>query len=185
MSDIKKLSSEVAHKNDPWWDYKCDKFSMPDGTEGDYYYIETRGNVIIVPILDDGRLVLVRQYRYLNEKNSIEFPAGGINENESVLDAANREFLEEAGYRTDNLIKIGTFEPCVGLLKDSSHVFVANELTFVQEPKSEGMEFTEVVLRRPDEFENMIKQGEVWNGQVLAAWALVRDSLLNNSSHNY
>ena len=182
MQEIKKISSEVAHENRPWWNYKNDKFITPDGSQHDYYHIETGGNVIIVPVLDDGRLVLVRQYRYLNEKNSVEFPGGGINQNESVVDAANREFLEEAGYKTDNLIKIGTFEPCVGLLKDLSHVFIANELTFVQEPKSEGVEHTEVILRRVDEFENMIKHGEIWNGQVLAAWALVRDLLLKSDS---
>ncbi len=174
--EIKKISSEVVHKN-PWWEYKRDKFALPDGGIDDYYYGETRGNVIVVPILDDGRLLLVRQYRFLDEKNSIEFPGGGIHQGESPVDAANREFLEETGYKTENLIKIGTFEPCVGLLKDASHVFIANELAVVQEPKSEGIEHTEVILRRIDEFENMIKQGEIWGGQVLAAWAMARGLL--------
>lgn len=183
MSDIQKLSTEIVHKNQ-YWEYARDQFLLPNGKKGDYYYAQTNGNVIVIPVLDDGRLVLVRQYRYLNGKYGVEFPGGGINKDESVLDAANREFLEEAGYKTDNLIKIGTFEPCVGLVKDTSHIFIANELTVVQEPKSAGMEHTEVILRRVDEFENMIKQGEIWNGQVLAAWALVRDLLLNNSSHS-
>lgn len=182
MSDIKKISSEVVHKN-PWWEYKHEKFSRSDGSEGEYYYAETHGNVIIVPVLDDGRLVLVRQYRYLDEKSSIEFPGGGMNKWESPVDAANREFLEETGYKTENLIKIGTFEPCVGVVKDLSHVFIANELMEMQQPKSEGTENTEVILRRIDEFENMIKQGEIWDGQVLAAWAMARDLLLNNYFH--
>lgn len=179
MQEIKKISSEVAHKN-PWWEYKHDKFIIPDGNESDYYYIATHGNVIIIPVLDDGRLVLVRQYRYLQEKNSVEFPGGGMGKDESPTDAANREFLEETGYKTDNLIKIGTFEPCVGMVKDLSHVFIANELTAVQEPKSDGMEYTEVILRRIDEFENMIKQGEIWDGQALAVWAMARNLLLKN-----
>lgn len=181
MPEIKKISSEVVHKN-PWWEYKRDQFVLPSGKKLDYYFGETRGNVIIIPVLDDGRLVLVRQYRYLDEKNSVEFPGGGINKDESPTDAANREFLEEAGYKTDNLIKIGSFEPCVGLVKDISHVFIANELTETQQPISEGLEHTEVILRRVDEFENMIKQGEIWNGQMLAAWAIARDLLLKNSS---
>ncbi len=180
--EIKKVSSELIDKN-PWWEYKRDQILLPNGANSDYYYGETHGNVIVVPILDDGRLVLVRQYRYLGEKYSVEFPGGGMNKDESPTDAANREFLEETGYKTDNLIKIGAFEPCVGLIKDQSHIFIANELTEVQQPKSEGAENTEVILRRVDEFENMIKQGEIWDGQVLAAWALARDLLLNNSSH--
>ncbi len=178
--NIKKVLTEVVHKN-PWWEYKRDQIILPGDIKDEYYYGETNGNVIIVPILDDGRLLLVRQYRYLDDKNSVEFPGGGINAGESPVDAANREFMEETGYKTDNLIKIGTFEPCAGLFKDMAHVFIANELTQVQEPKSEGMENTEVILRRMDEFENMIKQGEILGGQVLAAWALVRDLILNSS----
>lgn len=181
MSEIKKLSSEIVHKN-PFWEYVRDQFSLPDGKKDNYYYARTNGNVILIPVLDDGRLVLVRQYRYLEEKYSVEFPGGGIHKDESVMEAANREFLEEAGYKTDNLIKLGTFEPCVGLVKDISHIFIANELTEIQQPKSEGIEYTEVILRRVDEFENMIKQGEIWSGQALAAWALARDLLSKNSS---
>ena len=179
MSDIKKISSEVVQKN-PWWEYKNNKFLLPSGTVKDYYYGETTGNVLIIPVLDDGRLVLVRQYRFLDEKNSLEFPGGGIHTDESPPDAAVRELLEETGYKTDNLIKVGSFEPCVGLLKDQSHIFIANELIEIQPPQSDETENTEVILRRVDEFENMIKQGEIWNGQVLAAWAIARDLLLKN-----
>lgn len=179
MQEVKKISSEVVHKN-PWWEYKCDKIIRPDGSEGEYCYTETPGNVIIIPVLDDGRLVLIRQYRYLGEKYSVEFPGGGMGKGESSTDAAKRELLEESGYSAENLIKIGAFEPCVGVVKDQSHIFIANELTALQEPKSEGIEHTEVILRRVDEFENMIKQGEIWDGQILAAWALVRDLLLKN-----
>ena len=179
--NIKKISSKVAHKN-PLWEYKCDKIIRPDGSEGEYCYTETPGNVIIGHVLDDGRLVVVRQYRYLAEKNSIEFPGGGIGKEESPTDAAKRELLEESGYSAENLIKVGAFEPCVGVVKDMSHIFIANELLLTQEPKSDALESTEVILRRVDEFENMIKQGEIWDGQVLAAWALARDLLLKHSS---
>lgn len=176
MSEIKKVSTEIIHKN-PWWEYKCDKVIRPDRSEGEYCYTETLGNVIIVPVLDDGRLVLVRQYRYLDQRYSIEFPGGGINKDESPVDAAKRELLEESGYTDENLINIATFEPCVGVVKDTSHVFIANELNLIQEPKKDAFESTEVILRRVDEFENMIKQGEIWDGQVLAAWAVTRDLL--------
>ena len=181
MSSIKKISSELIHKN-PWWEYKCDKFILPNGDKMDYFFSETSGNVLIVPVLDDGRLVLVRQYRYLEEKTGIEFPGGGIGKNESPTRAAARELLEETGYTTENLIKVGAFEPCVGLVKDLSHVFIANELTQAQSQQSTGVENTEVLYRRVDEFEDMIKHGEIWSGQVLAVWAMVRDLLSKNSS---
>ncbi|HSR88906.1 MAG TPA: NUDIX hydrolase [Candidatus Udaeobacter sp.] len=180
---IKKISSQVVHKN-PWWEYKCDKIVRLDGTEGEYCYTETLGNVIIVPVLPDGRLVLVRQYRYLADKNSVEFPGGGIAKNESAEDAAQRELLEETGYSADTLTNIGIFEPSVGVIKDLSHVFITNDLFLAQEAKSDKFEKTEVIVRRVDEFENMIKHGEIWDGQVLAAWALVRDLVKNKFSQS-
>ena len=125
MSEIKKLSSEVVDKN-PWWEYKKDRIVQKNGIEGEYYYTETLGNVLVIPVLDDGRLVLVREYRYLNEKYGIQFPGGGVGSGESVAEAAKRELLEESGYATENLIKIGMFEPSVGVLKDLSHIFIAN-----------------------------------------------------------
>lgn len=180
--EIEKISSEVVYKN-PYWEYRRDNFKQ-DGKTREYHYVQTHGSSMVVPVLDDGRLVLVRQYRYLEEKFSIEFPCGSLGENETPFDAANREMLEETGFQSTNLIKIGTFAPCNGLVKEMSHIFLANELAEVGKPQSpDEYEVTEVILRRVDEFENMIKQGEIWDGQVLAAWAIARDLLLNISSH--
>ena len=68
--DIKKVSTEILDKN-KWWEYKKDTIVRSDGTPGEYSYTETPGNVLVIPVLDDGRLVLVRQHRYLFDKNSI------------------------------------------------------------------------------------------------------------------
>lgn len=176
MSQIKKISSQILDKN-PWWEYKKDAIQNVNGNSGEYFYAESLGNTVVVPVLDDGRLVLVREYRYLNDAYGIQFPAGGIDNGESAVEAAKRELLEESGYITDDLIKIGMFEPSVGMIKDMSHVFIANELSLAQVPTQTDFEQTEVLLRRVDEFEDMIKRGEIWNGQTLAAWAMVRDSL--------
>lgn len=179
MSEVKKISSAIIHKS-PWWEYRCDKIIRPNGDEGEYCYIETRGNSIIIPVLDDGRLVLVRQYRYLSDKFSVEFPGGGIAMDESPAEGAKRELLEESGYSTENLIKIGAFEPSNGVIKDMSHIFIATELEKIEEPKVDEFEQTEVMFRRIDEFEDMINRGEIWDGQVLAAWALAKDLIAKN-----
>ncbi len=180
MQEIEKISSEVIHKT-PRWDYKIDNFKQ-DGKIREYYYVQTLGSSMVVPVLDDGRLLLVRQYRYLEDKFSVEFPCGGMDVSETPTDAANREMLEETGFQSSDLIKIGSFAPCNGLLKEMCHIFLANELSEVSKPQSTEDEVTEVLMRRPDEFENMIKHGEIWDGQVLAAWALVRDLLLKSDS---
>ena len=104
---LKKFSEEIIHKN-PWWTYKHDKYEKPNGEEGDYYYGETLGNAMIVPVLDDGRLVLTLQQRYLREKQSIEFPCGGLIEGQTFLEVAKRELLEETGYIADEFPELPT-----------------------------------------------------------------------------
>ena len=89
---IQKKSEEIIHNN-PFWVYKHDTFQYPDGRTGEYYYGEDRGMVMIVPMLPDGRLVLIKQWRYLLQKNSIEFPGGGIRVDESPDQSAKRELL--------------------------------------------------------------------------------------------
>jgi ADP-ribose pyrophosphatase len=177
---MRKTSSEIIHKNQ-WWEYKKDQIIRPDGSSGEYYYIETAGNALVVPVLDDGRLVLARQHRYLSDRHSVEFPGGGIGPGETPSEGALRELREETGYTADNLIKVGCFEPDIGVVKDESHVFIAHDLSLVAQPVVNAYEQTEVLVRRVDEFEEMIKRGDIWDGQVLAVWALVRDMLRNHA----
>lgn len=178
---MSKISEEIIHSN-PWWDYKHDKYLLPSGKQGDYYYGETRGSgcALIIPILDDGRLLLTVQNRYLRDKRSVEFPCGGLEKGEAPSEAAVRELIEETGYETSDLIKIGSFDGLNGLFKDTTHIFIAKELTKKSEPQSDGTEAIEILIRRPDEFEDMIRRGEIWDGQTLASWAIVRDKLLKN-----
>lgn len=172
---FQKQSEKIIHEN-PWWIYKHDEYTC-DNKKCDYFYGELLGNAIIVPILDDGRIVLVRQYRYLQEKFGIEFPMGGLHKDESPLSAAIRELSEETGFQSSNFSKIGEFEPLQGILKDRSHIFLANEISNQTEKKFDDEEDIELIFRRPDEINEMIRRGEIWSGQTLATWTLVRDLL--------
>lgn len=174
-SPLKKVSEEILHEN-PWWRYKHDIFSFPDGKEGSYYYGETYGMSIIVPILPDGRLVMVKQYRYLNDRYSIEFPGGGIKKGEAPSVVAKRELMEETGFSAKEFINISNFEPHNGLFLDSTHVFIAKQISQIDthEPKGDETEFIEILLRRPDEIDQLIRNNEIWDGQTLATWALAR-----------
>lgn len=177
---FKKISEEVIHKN-PRWEYKRDLFEYPNGESDEYYYIQRPGVSMVIPILDDGRLVLVSQYRYLREKISIEFPCGGLNEGESPQSGAERECCEETGYKSSNFIKIGTFDVSPASIKSTLHVFFADELELASgsnPDQSEVASGMQIIYRRPDEFEDMISRGEIWNGPTLAAWALARDRVM-------
>lgn len=170
--------TEIIHEN-PWTAYKHDVFEFSDGTKGDYYYVEnpSSGCAMVVPVLDDGRLLLVSQYRYLRDKISIEFPCGGIAVGEQPEVTARRELLEETGYEAGELSKAGAFEALPAYCKDTTHLFVARKLTKVSELNLELTEQIETMVRRPDELNEMIRRGEVWDGHTLSAWALVRDLL--------
>jgi ADP-ribose pyrophosphatase len=92
----KKLSDIVLLKN-PWWIYKKDETLLPSGKHGEYHYVHTNGASIVVPVLNDGRVVLVNQYRYLNDKESLEFPCGGVKDGFTYEETAVHELEEEAG----------------------------------------------------------------------------------------
>ena len=174
-SPLKKISEELLHEN-KWWQCKHDVFQFENGNTGDYYYGETQGTSIVVPILPDGRLLLVRQYRYLSDRYSIEFPGGGIMQGESPSAVAGRELLEETGYAAKEFANISNFEPHNGLFRDMTHIFLAKDVFPLEtrKTKTEESEFIEVFLRRPDELEQMIRNNEIWDGQTLAVWAIAR-----------
>jgi len=169
---LKKLSEEVLHEN-KWWKLKHDTYEQPNGEVGNYYYGETPGMVIIIPILPDGRIVLTLQHRYLQDKQSIEFPAGGRLEGASPMDAARIELKEETGFTAEEYIKVGVFEPSNGFTKDTADVFLAH-VGAAGVPEPDPTEEIELLYRRGEDVEGMIRNNEIWDGTTMAAWALVR-----------
>lgn len=180
----KKISTEIVHQN-PWWHYKHDVYETPSGERGDYYYGENHDSVLAVPVLPDGRVALVLRQRYLREKTSIEFPRGGICADESPAEAVKRELLEESGYQAGDFVKVGAYDALSGLFRDTTHVFVVTDLKQVSAPTSNILENIEIIYRQSTELADMIKRGEIWDGQTLAAWALASDFVgnLNNAGN--
>jgi len=174
----KTISSSVVHEN-PWWSYKHDIYSLNEGEEREYHYCQTNGAVIIIPVLEGGRLVLIRQFRYLQDKHSIEFACGGINLHEAPFEAAKRELLEETGMQAGEMMKIAEFEPANGYCKDKTCLYIASDIQQIGDPETEDTEVLEVVYRRIDEFNQMIRSGEICDGQTLASWAIARDFIYN------
>ena len=170
------MSSEIAVAC-PRFDVIKDQVELKNNKVGDYFYIKTRSCSMVVPVLPDGRLLLVNQYRYLADRTSIEFPCGGLEENESALLGARRELREETGYDGDELAKIGSFSPANGYAKDECHVFLGL-VQPVGQIELDDYEELEVLVRRPDEFEEMVRRGEIWQGHTLAAWSLAREHVL-------
>ena len=87
-----------------------DRVRLPNGNELEYAYTETKGAVFIVPVTDDGRIILIRQYRYPPDDWCWEVPAGSLFDHEGTLEElARRELIEEIGASSDELIHITWF----------------------------------------------------------------------------
>ena len=171
----KKISSSPVRDND-WWTYRLDTYELPSGRTGEYHYVHTEGSSMVVPVLDDDKIVMVRQYRYLCNRESLEFPAGGVKKGMSYRETAEKELGEEAGYSASQMEFVGEFNPCNGVTDEICQVFLARGLREVQAAPDVTEQF-EIIRVTPDNLDRMIASREIWDGMTLAAWALVRSRI--------
>ncbi len=111
----------------PWCGLRRDIVVLPNGDEREYHVFEISDAVAVVPVLTDGRVVLIGQYRYPHGKTHWEVPAGRIQDGESPIDAARRELREETGCRADVLEPLPGFYPTNGVSAHYAHAFVAHD----------------------------------------------------------
>lgn len=171
----KTLSSKILFKN-PWWTYKLDEFEIPGGIKGEYNYVFTHGSSLVVPVTDDGKIIVVNQYRYLCDRESIEFPCGGVKEGKSYDEMAYIELEEETGYLTTNLTFAGEFNPFNGVTSEICRVYIAKNLVRTTQ-KPDATEEFEILHKSPDEIQSLIISNQIWDGMTIAAWGLVHHKL--------
>ena len=125
------------------------------------------GAVGIVPILPDGRVLLIKQYRIALEKEIFEIPAGTREPGESPLATAKRELIEETGYRSDAFTQLSTIYTSPGILQEELTLYLATDL----EPGESAPEDGERIALTPlewSEIDDMIRVGEISDGKTLA-----------------
>lgn len=170
LTPLQKISSVTILKN-PYWEYKHDTYTLPSSAVGDYYYVHTNGSVFVIPQLSSGEIVLCNQYRYLNQRESLEFPGGGLKYGVEPEAQAREELQEEAGYHAGAMKFLGVFNPMNGVTNELCHVFLAQDLELVTATPEESEEF-EIISMTPDQIREAIKKNHIWDGMTLAAWAL-------------
>lgn len=145
-----------------------DTVRLPDGGTATREYVKHPGAVMVLPLLDDGRIVLERQYRHPLKQVIIEFPAGKLDAGETTRACAGRELLEETGYTAREWAYACTLHPVVAYSDEFIEVWFARGLA-LQECSLDDEEFLEVITATPDEFFGWVRQGRVTDAKTLIA----------------
>jgi len=125
-------------------DVRRDRAQLPDGGEAVREYIVHPGAVLIVPVMDDGRFVVERQFRYPHNRAFIEFPAGKLDPGESALATGVRELAEEAGYSASIWTRLGVIHPVISYSTEAIELYAARGLAHVGAQLDAG-EFLEII----------------------------------------
>lgn len=143
-----------------------DTVKLPDDTQATREYVVHPGAVMIIPMLDDGRLVIERQFRYPIGEVMIEFPAGKIDAGEDRLVCAKRELLEETGYVAAEWARACLFHPVIAYSTELIEIWFARGLTLTSRQLDEG-EFLEVTTTTFEELMAWVRDGKVTDSKTL------------------
>ena len=143
-----------------------DSARMPDGSISTREYITHPGAVAILALLDNGNLVMERQFRYAPQQEFIELPAGKIDQGEDILVTAQRELLEETGYVAREWTHLTTTWPCIGYADERMEYFIARGLTHQGSMLDQG-EFLEVFELSLAEALQWVRQGKISDSKTI------------------
>lgn len=139
----------------------------PDGHEQSFEYTLHPGAAAVVPLLDDGRVLLERQWRYALNRSFLEVPAGKLNQGEDPFEAVQRELAEETGYRARHWARLGVMHPVIGYSTEEIYLFMAKGLVAGDHAREKGecMELASVTI---DELFELIRTGEITDSKTLS-----------------
>lgn len=162
--------------------YYQDTMLLPDGKTAKWDFVGHRGAAAIVPVLDDGRIVMVRQYRNALDRETLEVPAGGLNlidgEVEPTYEAAKRELSEETGFVSDNLELLCSIRTTVAFCNEKIDIYVARNL----KSGSQHLDFDEYVEYEAftiDELTQMIYDCKIQDSKTICAIMTYKDKYIN------
>ncbi|AIO18553.1 ADP-ribose pyrophosphatase [Candidatus Izimaplasma bacterium HR1] len=147
-----------------------DKVLLPNDKTSTRIYIKHDGASAVLPITKEGKLVLIKQYRYPISGVSIEIPAGKKDEkHEDGLVCALRELEEETGYTSNNVVKFQDFHSCVGYSSEMIELFIAHDCVKLENPKSgDDDEFIELLEVTKTEAKTLVNSGKITDSKTLA-----------------
>jgi len=146
---------------------RVDNVEMSTGKQSVREVVEHADCICIVPVDDQGNILMVKQYRYAIDKDLLEIPAGGVEPGEKPEEAVRREMSEETGFTPAVIRKIGGFYSSPGFCNEYLHLFVGTNL----KPNrliAEDTDAIELVKIKPEEIDNLISSGKICDAKSIA-----------------
>ena len=161
MSKLKeyKISSNNVYKGDFLHVYR-DEVKLPNGKTSTREWINHPGAVCIIPVLPNGDIALIRQFRYPVNQEMIELPAGKLDSNEVPEKCALRELEEEIGYSAKNIKFLTKIHPAIGFANEEMYIYMATELVKTQT----NLDKDEFLILHPTTLNNAMEM--VWSGNI-------------------
>ncbi|HJW23275.1 MAG TPA: NUDIX hydrolase [Rhodocyclaceae bacterium] len=167
-----QLDTETVFKG-KLLEIRRDKVALPDGSQATREYVVHPGAVVVLALLDNGKLLFERQFRYPLRQVFLELPAGKIDAGEDIEVTGRRELMEETGHEADEWRHVGVMHPCIGYSNERIEIFLARGVRRVADPQPDHGEFLEVLELSREEAREAIIQGRITDAKTVTAlyWA--------------
>ncbi len=154
-----------------------DRLLTPEGKEVDWELILHPGAAAVIPVDENGQILMVRQYRNASDDYTLEIPAGTLDSpDEDPLECAHRELEEETGYKTEDMTYLYKFYSSIGICDEVIHIYVAKNLVESVQNLDED-EFVEVERYDLQALIEMIYAGEILDNKTISSLLMYKDSL--------
>lgn len=168
MDKYERIDRELVHKG-AIIDYYQDTIKIPNGNIAKWDYIKHKGAAAVVAVKDDGKLLMVRQYRNALDRETLEIPAGGLNSVDEPTDiAAARELEEEAGYTAGKMELLISIRTTVAFCDEKIDVYLATDLKKSRQHLDED-EFLDVETYAIEDLIQMIYDCKIQDGKTVSA----------------
>lgn len=159
------------------FDLKVDKIEYNSGNKGVREVAVHPGGAVIVPLLDNGDIIMVKQFRYPLQKTILELPAGKLDKDEDPLVCAVRELKEETGYEAGQVKKLGAICTSPGFCTEVLHIFLAEKLTPGNHNREEGEYGMEILKFKLDDLMQKIAGGDIIDAKTICGIHLAAEYL--------
>ena len=149
------------------FDVKVDEIEYDSGNKGIREVAVHPGGAVVVAVKDDGKIIMVNQFRYPLQKKIFELPAGKLEHNEDPYKCAVRELEEETGYKSKKVEKLGQIYTTPGFCTEILHIYIAKELIQGDHNREEGEQGMEIFELSKQEIEEKIIKGEITDSKTI------------------